>query len=246
MENALLIGLSRQIALAHQMDVVANNMANLNTPGYKGESLKFEEFIMPVAEFQDMGSPKNSVSYVLDRQVIRSFVEGPLNQTGNPLDVAITGSGWFAIQTPAGERYTRDGHFTLDNEGTLVTAEGYPVLGDGGPITFSPEETNFAVATDGTVSSSDGEKGKLKIVNFEDLRQLQKEGSNLYSTTAPGQIMENPRVAQGFIENSNVVAVSEMARMIEVTRSYTSTARQIERLADLKKQAVKDLADLRA
>ena len=84
MENALLIGLSRQIALAHQMDVVANNMANLNTPGYKGESLKFEEFVMPVAEFQDMGTPTKSVSYVLDARVVRNFVEGPLNSTGNP------------------------------------------------------------------------------------------------------------------------------------------------------------------
>jgi len=246
MENALLIGLSRQMALSHQMDVVANNMANLNTPGYKSESLKFEEFIMPVAEFQDMGTPTKSVSYVLDARVVRNFVEGPLNATGNPLDVAISGSGWFAIQTPAGERYTRDGHFTLNNEGNLVTAEGHQVLGDGGPINFGPEEADFVVAGDGTVSSSDGEKGKLKIVNFDDLRQLQKEGGNLYSSTAAGQTMENPRVAQGYVENSNVVAVSEMARMIEVTRSYISTARSIERLADLKKQAVNDLADLRA
>ncbi|MGI9412859.1 MAG: flagellar basal-body rod protein FlgF [Hyphomicrobiales bacterium] len=246
MENALLIGLSRQMALSHQMDVVANNMANLNTPGYKGETLKFEEFVMPVAEFQDMGKPEESVSYVLDAKVIRNFVEGQLTSTGNKLDVAVTGSGWFAIQTPAGERYTRDGHFTLNNEGTLVTAEGHQVLGDGGPITFAPEETDFAIANDGSISSSAGEKGKLKIVSFDDLRQLQKEGGNLFSSTAPGQTMENPRVAQGYVENSNVVAVSEMARMIEVTRSYISTARSIERLADLKKQAVNDLADLRA
>ena len=121
------------------------------------------------------------------------------------------------------------------------------MLGDGGPINFGPEETDFVVAGDGTVSSSDGEKGKLKIVNFDDLRQLQKDGGNLYSSTAAWPDHgESARVAQGYVESSNVVAVSEMARMIEVTRSYISTARSIERLADLKKQAVNDLADLRA
>ena len=185
------------------------------------------------------------MSYVLDASVIRSFVEGQLKPTGNTLDVAVTGPGWFSIETQAGERYTRDGHFTINNEGTLVTAEGHQVLSDAGPITFGPEDTDITIASDGTISSSEGEKGRLKIVNFDDLRQLQKEGANLFSATSPGETMENPRVAQGYVENSNIVAVSEMARMIEVTRSYISTARSIERLAELKQQAINDLADLR-
>jgi flagellar basal-body rod protein FlgF len=244
MENALLIGLSRQMALQHQMDVVANNIANLETPGYKGETLKFEEYIQPAAESEDLTRPTEDVSYVLDARVIRNFVAGQMKQTGNPLDVAINGSGWFAIEAPSGELYTRDGHFTLNEEGTMVTAEGHPVLGESGTISFSPEETGIAIATDGTISSSAGEKGKLRVVEFEDEAQLLKEGSNMFSAPAPGLDIETPRVAQGFIENSNVNAVSEMARMIEVSRSYVSTARALDKLADLKSQAINDLADM--
>ncbi len=244
MENAILIGLSRQVALQHQMDVVANNIANLQTPGYKGETLQFEEYIQPAAESEDLTRPTEDVSYVLDARVLRSFAAGDMKQTDNPLDVAISGSGWFAIETAAGERYTRDGHFDINEEGTLVTAEGNPVLGESGTITFAPEETDIAIANDGTISTNVGEKGKLRVVSFEDERFLLKEGSNMYSAPAPGVDVATPRVAQGFVENSNVNAVSEMARMIEVSRSYISTARALEKLADLKKQAIKDLADM--
>lgn len=244
MENALLIGLSRQMALRRQMDVVANNIANLETPGYKGETLKFEEYVQPAAETQNLTQPTADVSYVLDATVIRNFVAGQMKPTGNPLDVAINGTGWFVIDTPQGELYTRDGHFTLNEEGMLVTAEGHPVLGTSGTLVFSAEETGIAIATDGTISTSAGEKGKLRIVSFEDENVLLKEGSNTFSSATPGVDIETPRVTQGFVEGSNVNAVSEMARMIEVSRSYISTARALEKLADLKKQAINDLADL--
>lgn len=244
MENALLIGLSRQMALSHQMDVVANNIANLETPGYKGETLKFEEYIMPAAESDGITRPTEDVSYVIDASVVRNFVAGSIKPTGNPLDVAINGNGWFSIETPNGERYTRDGHFTLNEAGTLVTAEGNPVIGENGSFVFTPEETGIAIANDGTVSSSAGTKGKLKIVGFENEALMVKEGSNLFSSQAAGQTIETPRVAQGFIEGSNVTAVTEIARMIEVTRSYISTAKALERLADLKSQAINDLADV--
>ena len=246
MENALLIGLSRQMALQHQMDVVANNIANLETPGYKGETLKFEEYLMPVAETEDLTQPTDDVSYVIDASMIRNFVAGPMKQTGNPLDVAINGNGWFSIETPNGEQYTRAGHFSVNEDGTLVTEEGHPVLGESGTIVFSPEDENVAIASDGTVSTSEGEKGKLKIVSFEDEAQLVKEGSNLFSSQTPGLAVETPRVAQGFVEGSNVIAVSEMARMMEVTRSYTSTARSLERMAELNSKAINDLAEVQA
>lgn len=244
MENALLIGLSRQMALGHQMDVVANNIANLETPGYKGETLKFEEYIMPLAQSQDINQPTADVSYVIDASVVRSFVAGPMKPTGNPLDIAINGNGWFAIETPDGERYTRDGHFTLNETGTLVTDNGDPVIGENGTFVFTPEETGIAIASDGTISTSAGTKGKLKIVSFENEELMLKEGSNLFSSEAAGQTVTNPRVAQGFVEGSNVVAVTEVARMIEVTRSYISTAQALERLANLKSQAINDLADV--
>jgi len=199
---------------------------------------------MPAAESEELTEPTDDVSYVLDATLIRSYVAGQMKQTDNPLDVAINGAGWFSIETPAGEQYSRDGHFTLNEEGTLVTAEGHPVLGQSGTIVFGAEETRIAIASDGTVSSTAGEKGKLKIVSFDNEALLQKEGSNLFSSSQPGFEIEVPRVAQGFIENSNVNAVSEMAKMIEVTRSYMSTARALEQLAELKTQAINDLADI--
>ena len=111
-------------------------------------------------ESEDLTRPTEDVSYVLDARVIRNFVAGDMRQTDNPLDVAISGSGWFAIETADGERYTRDGHFDINEEGTLVTAEGHPVLGESGTITFTPEETNIAIATDGTISTNAGGKGQ--------------------------------------------------------------------------------------
>jgi flagellar basal-body rod protein FlgF len=244
MENALLIGLSRQMALSHQMDVVANNMANIGTAGYKSEALKFEEYLMPVAEVSDPDGSSGEISYVLDTELIRNFDTGPLRSTGNPFDVALNGEGWFVLETENGERYSRNGHFTLDNEGTLVNASGQPVLSLDGTIVLSPDETDFTVAPDGTVTTSAGEKGRLRIVNFENESSFSKEGQNLFDASEQPTEALDFRVAQGFVEESNVVAVTETANMIEVMRAYVSTSKMLEQLADLKKQAIDELGQL--
>src|SRR3984885_2753257 len=129
MENMLLIGLSRQTTLERQLDVVANNIANVNTTGYKADSAQFEEFLTSGAHEDTFVGADRRVSYVQDRATFRDFSQGAADQTKNPLDVAIDGSGFLVVQTDAGERYTRDGGLHIKGQGQLVTVAGNPVLG---------------------------------------------------------------------------------------------------------------------
>ena len=124
MENTLLVGLSRQTLLERQLDVVANNIANVNTTGYKADSSLFEEFLTSGAHEDNFVGADRRVSYVQDRATYRDFAQGAADQTKNPLDLAIDGSGFLVVQTPAGERYTRDGGLQLNNQGQLVTLSG--------------------------------------------------------------------------------------------------------------------------
>ena len=229
MENTLLIGLSRQMTLERQMDVVANNVANVNTSGYKADKSLFEEYLKSGAHEDNFVGRDRRVSYVQDRGTFNDFSQGPTEQTKNPLDVAIDGGGFLVVQTPAGERYTRDGGLQINNQGQLVTAAGNPVLGTSGPIVFQPTDHDVNIAADGNITVLEGinridsVRGKLRLVSFADAQKLLKEGSNLYSagTGAAAQPDTASKVRQGFIEKSNVNSVAEMSRMIEVTRAYT-------------------------
>lgn len=246
MENTLLIGLSRQMALQSQMDAIANNLANVQTAGYKGDSLKFEEYVMPVAQIDGLGGTDGQVSFVYQARQIRDFTQGDLIATGNPLDIAINGKGWLAVETPEGERYTRNGHLKIDREGRLTTAEGNPVLGFGGAIVLAPEETDLTIAADGTISTKEGEKARLRIVTFADEQLLEKTGNALFATDQQPNAVDTPQIAQGMIEQSNVQSVSELARMIEVSRSYISTTRLLEGTNDLRQRAIEQLGSLQA
>ena len=156
MENALLIGLSRQVALGRELDVIANNMANVTTNGFKARSSRFREYLMPVASAEAFPRPDRRLSYVIDAGTPLDIRSGAIEHTGNPLDVAIKGDAFLAVQTPAGERYTRNGALEIDAQGQLVTSDGHTVLGDNGPITFTPQESGFEIAPDGTVTSNQG------------------------------------------------------------------------------------------
>ena len=241
MENALLIGLSRQTALKRQMDVIANNLANMNTAGYKTGTLLFEEHLMPLAQTNDLTGQNNRISYVLDGAIYRSFQEGAFEQSDNELDVAISGDGWLVVETPGGERYTRNGQLKLDVEGQLVTPAGFPVLGEGGPITFGPDESDIEIAKDGTISTSQGPKDRLRVVQFQNNAALRNEGETLFSTTQLPEAAEDVRILQGIVEKSNVQPISELTRMIETVRAYTAISQLLAREQDLKRQAIEQL-----
>src|SRR5450755_834679 len=213
MENSLLIGLSRQTVLERQINVIANNIANVNSAGYKADQPLFEEYLNSGAHEDNFTGGDRRVSYVQDRGTYRDLSQGPVTQTGNPLDVAISGQAFLAVQAQGGERYTRDGNLQINAQGQLVTAAGNAVLGTGGPIVFQPTDHDINISPDGTVTVLEGTnrtdsiRGKLRLASFADAQTLLKQGSNLYSAGEGGaqpQADLKSTLRQGYIEKSNV------------------------------------------
>ncbi|MBD8890415.1 flagellar basal-body rod protein FlgF [Roseibium litorale] len=246
MENAQLISLSRQIALRNQIDVVASNMANINTTGFKAQRMVFEEVTMPLAEASEFKQSDQRLSYVQDYGTSFNMLQGSVRLTGNELDVAVDGDGWFAIAMPDGsETYTRDGSFKLDNTGKLVTSTGKEVLTDGGPITFTAQDGKITISDDGTISTELGLRGKLKMVSFETPQMAKAIGENLY-TYENAIPMRNGKVIQGGLEGSNVNSIIEVAHMIEITRAYETVSTMMQKTDDLRENAISKLGSLRA
>ncbi len=245
MDNTQLISLSHQLAVYRSMDVIANNLANMSTPAFKREAVKFEELVTPVAPAEGQTGTQY-ISFVQDTGVVRDLNQGSLEHTAAPFDVAINGNGYFAVQTQGGERYTRNGHFTLDGSGQIVTSAGDPVLGDGGAITITPEDGDITIAADGTVSGKQGQIAKLRVVNFANERALTKEGESLYATTQTADPATNVSLAQGMLESSNVQPVIEMSKMIDVMRAYQATASLTQTNEDLLRQAIDKLGAMPA
>jgi flagellar basal-body rod protein FlgF len=254
MENSLLVGLSRQTTLERHLAVISNNLANVNTNGFKGDQTLFEEYLTSGAHEDNFKPADRRVSYVQDRGIFHNLTQGALQKTANPLDVAISGEGFLTVQTAGGERYTRDGNLQVNSTGQLVTNSGDLVLGTSGPIVFQPTDHDITISQDGTVtvlegaSRTDSIRGKLRVVSFTDAQKLLKQGNNLFSApdgTAPQQDTKST-VQQGFVEKSNVNSVVEMSRMIEINRTYTNIANMLAAEHDLHKSAIEKLADVPA
>jgi len=255
MQNTLLVGLSRQVALKRELDVVANNVANVNTAGFKADGTVFEEFIGRVARSDNMTNRDRQVSFVRDRATWIDFSSGAMERTGNATDVAINGKGFFAVQTPNGERYTRNGSFQIDNTGQLVNSEGHPVLGENGPIQFQPNDVSIKISGDGTVSvavagnpGQESLRGKLRMVGFDNPAMLQKDGVGTFALKNGATPIPDTqsKFLQGSIEKSNVRSVVEMTRMIEITRTYTHVANLMQQQSDMRRSAVEKLAEVPA
>jgi flagellar basal-body rod protein FlgF len=225
------------------MDVIANNIANVSTPAYKKEDVKFEEY---VAAMKPSETEKGTqyVSFVVDKGTVRDLNEGRMDRTGAPFDLAINGKGFFVVQTPSGDRYTRDGHFQLDADGNLVTSDGLKVMGEGGQITFSPDDGDIHIGADGTITGKQGQLGRVRVVDFANEAAMQKEGASLYSTAETPTPAQNMAIQQGMLEASNVEPVVEISHMIEVTRAYQLTASMTQSQQDLLRQAVSKLGDM--
>jgi flagellar basal-body rod protein FlgF len=252
MENALLVGLSRQTVLERQLDVISNNIANVNTAGYKADHSLFEQYLNSGAHEDNFRSADRRVAYVQDRGTFRDVSQGAAEPTGNPLDVAVDGAGFLTVQTQGGERYTRDGNLQINNVGQLVTNAGDPVIGTAGPIVFQPTDHDIAISPDGTItvlegaSHADAIRGKLRLVSFADAQKLLKQGYNLYSADGNNVAQQDVKstVRQGFIEKSNVNAVSEMASMIQVMRTYSQISNILQQQSDLHKNAIEQLSNV--
>ena len=234
MENTLIVALARQDVLSRQMEAISNNLANLNTAGFKSESMVFEERVEEAGENQ-------VISLVHDVTYFRDVSEGPMTNTDNPLDLAIHGDAYFAVQTPDGQRYTRHGVFQLDNTGQIVTSDGNPLLGAGGaPITVPANASNIIIARDGTISADAAQIGRIEVFRFQNAAALSKVGNSLLD--AQEQTPESTRdsdIVQGMVEGSNVNGVAEMTRMIETVRSYQAASQ----LVDMEHQRILEAID---
>ena len=241
MDNALYVGLSRQMTLRRELDIVANNIANANTTGFKVEDLMVRTEQAKPAKTLDGASP---VKFVMDTGVARDFTQGAMTKTGGDFDLAIEGQGFFKVQAAAGERYTRDGRFTTNPEGMLVTQAGLPVLDEsGGNITIDFKLGPVTVGKDGVVSQGPIRVGKIGVVRPDDLSTLSKDGDNLYrntSNTTPPPVAD-AQVHQGMLESSNVRPVIEITKLIEIQRAYESVAKMMDNTAELSRTAVERL-----
>jgi flagellar basal-body rod protein FlgF len=254
------------VAQMHRMDVLANNLANVDLTGYKRDTAVHKAFpemlirrmnddhvykfpfgsvdVAPVAGRLGTGVETNEVYTV--------FEQGALQETGNDFDLALDGEGFFAVMTPRGERFTRNGSFVLGKEGLLVTKQGYPVLGENGPIRL--KKNNFVVDKQGRIFQNAALAGDpdrlvsmqeneweavdlvdtLRVVDFKRVRYLEKQGGSLWRVSdesgeaAPIPEPERPTVHQGFLEAANVNPVTSMVEMIEVNRAYEANQRLIQ------------------
>ncbi|MDD3370294.1 MAG: flagellar basal-body rod protein FlgF [Alphaproteobacteria bacterium] len=222
-----LVLLSDQMALQRSADIVANNIANSSTTGFKRQGIQFETYVSRPA-------PKQSTSFVFDRATFRDTTQGVISQTGNPLDLAIQGEGYFQVQTPQGVQYTRNGAFSTDNQGQLVTSTGYPVLGDGGqPISMPEDVRDITVSGDGYITAQTGtgtsraQLGKLGVVTFDINEAVTPtSGSMLTTTQVPVPVTGNV-IVQGAIENSNVKPVTEITNLIKIQRAYEQASNMV-------------------
>jgi len=238
MENSIYLGLSRQVTLQTNMDIIANNVANMNTTGYRAQNTLFEEYLVKPRGYDD------PLSFVTDQGQYQITTPGSMRETGSQLDAAIVGDGFFSVQAPGGEiQYTRDGNFSRSADGTLITQAGFPVASNGGGIITIPAgSTEIAIDDNGNVSNQDGQIGQLGIFEFANAQQLEQQGNNLYKIVggdaAPATAS---RVKQGYLEQSNVKPVLEMTRMIETVRDYQSVQKVLQSENDRLRSAIQKL-----
>lgn len=225
MENSIYLGLSRQVALQTDMNIIANNVANANTTGYRAQNLLFSEYI---------SAPKGAddeLSFVYNEGQYQNTTPGSINTTGNQLDIALEGPGYIGILGPGGGTvYTRDGHFEAQADGTLVTAAGFPVSAQGGgTITIPQGSTEVNIDKQGVVSNQEGIVGQISINEFQNLQDLEPIGNNLYRTDAvPAAAATETTVLQGALERSNVKTVLEVTRMIDTLRSFQNVQQLLQ------------------
>lgn len=235
MENALFIALSHQSTLLRQMDVIANNIANSSTPAFKVDRMLFIEELVTTDDGQEL-------TFVKDAGVARDTTEGGFTNTGNDFDLAIHGGAYFVVDTPLGMRYTQNGRFSLDANSQLVTSQGDLVLAEsGGPIVIPPDALGVEIAPDGTVSTEDGEVGRLNVVRFDDDQALEKTGNSLYATEIPSLPASGAVIVQGMVEESNVEPIIEITTMLHVLRAYEAAQRIIDTEEDLATQTMDTL-----
>jgi len=234
-----------------RMSILSNNISNINTAGYKEDRMTFH---LNTGDGENDDISANALTAANPpgpapgnpMESYTNFSLGQIQQTGNHLDLAIEGDGFFSVQTPEGTQYTRKGNFTLDDTGKIVTPEGYALLGNGGEIVM--DGGRIEIDSEGNVKDDGGLVGTLKIVDFPEPIQLQKAGNSFFIPANPeiqGEPVECPQVMQGYLERSNVSAVKSMTEMIQVLRGYESYQKIIQSLDEATTKAVNEVGRLK-
>ncbi len=225
------------LAQGQRLNQITNNLANVDTPGYKKEDITFWEMLYQTNE------KRGRVGKAL--KVLTNQQEGAIENTGNRLDFAIAGDGFFKLQTPQGIRYSRSGNFQVNNQNQLVNPDGYQVLGTGGPITIIGNDVS--VSSDGNIMVDNTDAGQIDVVSFDNINGIEKEGKNLFRTIQ-GEAEEAPAldfsVQQGFIESSNVSLVSEMTNMLDLHRAYETQQKIIRTFDEMDGKAINTVGKL--
>jgi flagellar basal-body rod protein FlgF len=243
MQTATDIALSRLVAQQRAMDVTATNLANLGTPGFKAERTLFADWLSRQTGTDSPPGGK-TVAYTQDRATYRSQTEGALTHTSNPFDLAITGAGFFTLQTKQGPRLTRAGRFELQPDGTVGDIEGNALLDNTGqPIQLSPADTDIQVAGDGTISSQNGQLGKIGIVQPSDVNRMQAEGNRMFNPDAgvTTAAVAAPHIVQGALEESNVQAVQETTAMMNQLREFQFVTQFVQAESERQQTAIDKL-----
>jgi flagellar basal-body rod protein FlgG len=250
------------LATERKLDLIANNLANINTAGFKRDIGQFKyaapdnPLLLP-ENYDEIDDLPQVSAYDLaaealwmEFRTVTDFSSGKYSRTGNTLDVAINGPGFFTIQTPEGLRYTRSGDFTIDAEGVLTTKDGHPVMGTGGEIKL-PQRTGqsgpetVGIDSKGGVTVGTTSVGELQIVDFGDLSLLKKMGNSLFAAPEPGPGFveaQDYSISQGFLELSNVDSVKMMTEMIEVLRGYEAYQKVIQSIDKVNQSAIREVS----
>lgn len=265
MDKGIYTALSGGIAKSHELELIANNLANANTPGFKRDTGTFNEYLTELRRQESLEAPQSSdVSLDARPQGDKSFVEmdgiytdyrqGTIQNTGRSLDVALEGNGFFEVLTPSGIRYTRQGNMNVLPDGRLVTANGFPVLAkpQPGDEARPPEERvirlgqgQVRISPDGLLFQGTRQVANLSVQEFKEPQWLEKVGNAYFRNVHPDNGLKGPvktQLHQGFLESSNVNAVQEMTRLIEATRAYESHMQAVKTFQEIDARSVGDIA----
>jgi len=228
MDRSIFVALSGLSAGVERLNTTSNNLANINTTGFKKNRPTFK-VVAP--------SEQVTRAYAVSGPLINDMSGGVMTKSGNPLDVALEGKGFFVVKTPRGERYTREGNFKIDTKGRLATQEGFPVLGEGGVIKLG--NSDIEIDASGSISEAGTVVGRLKVVDFNKSTSLSYEGG-LYGSGGkpPVAATSSTEILQGFTEASNVSALKEMVNMMDNLRAYQTQVKLIQSIDAMSRKAI--------
>lgn len=242
MNSGMYAAVSGSLAAMRRLDVITNNLANINTPGYKKDNMAFEGLLAGPVNPPAVPQGKTADPIMQKENIYIDYSNGTISQSGNPMDLALDGDGFFAVTTPEGTAYTRQGNFRTSPDGTLVTVDGYPVQGTGGS-TIRIQGSVFEVDAKGVVTVDGEQGGTIAVVDFEKPYKLTKAANALFVPEDPQATTQigKGQVQQGFVEGSNVDSILEMVQMIETNRYFEACSKVIKGFDDMATKAANEL-----